>query len=390
MAQLEMRLDSLARSLASFRPERGLRISLFLDLDPSVVPTAKDLSSHVRSIVDDARRRVDELSDGLAHEEGVGARDDLERAQTFLEEDLDRSGAAGFALYASGLDGAWYEVPLATAVRDDAHVGPIFVLAPLLESLEGDRELILAAVGRERGTVWRTRNGRTELLEDRTEEIGRRHDQGGWSQARFQRSVDEDALDHFRDVAGILAHTIQPGSGALLLVACVEEQRAKFEELLVPHVREALLGWTTIEAHAGEDALEPEAQRLLAARLESERAGLLERWREVRANGDRATASWAEALEAAADGAVDAALVDGRSPEAWVCPVCGRGSLQSGSCPLDGTELVAAPGGALEVVIRGTLANAGQIRRVDTLAETEGIAALLRFPVRPPDQAGPN
>jgi len=385
MAQLETRLESLVRSLASFRPERGVCISLFLDLDPSAVPTAKDLSSHVTSIVDGARRRVDQLGAELAHEEEVAARDDLERAQAFLEGDLDRSGAAGFALYVSGLAGSWHEVPLATPVRDAAHVGRTFVLAPLLESLERDHELILAAVGRERGTVWRTRSGRTELLEDRTEEIGRRHDQGGWSQARLQRSVDEDALDHFRDVADILAHTIQPGSGgALLLVACVEEQRSTFEALLAPHVRQALLGWTTVEAHAGEDALEPEAQRLLAARLESERAGLLERWRGARAYGDRATASWAEALEAAADGAVEAALVDGRSPDAWVCPACDRGSLEPGSCALDGTQLVAAPGGALEIVLRGTLANGGEVRRVGTLEGSEGVAGLLRFPVSPP------
>jgi peptide chain release factor subunit 1 len=381
MARLETRLDSLARSLASFRPERGVCTSLFLDLDPSVVPTAKDLSSHIRSIVDDARRRVDELAEELAHEEEVAAREDLDRGLTFLEEDLDRSGASGFALYVSGLDGAWHEVPLATSVGDAGHVGRTFVLAPLLDSLERDRELILAAVGRERGTVWRTRGGRTELLEERTEEIGRRHDQGGWSQARLQRSVDEDALDHLRGVADILAHTIQPGSGALLLVACVEEQRPTIQALLASHVLEALLGWTNVEAHAGEDALEPEAQRLLDARLESERASLLERWREARAYDDRATATWAQALEAAADGAIDAALVDGRSREAWICPTCDRGSLTPGSCPLDGTELVAAPGGALELVIRGTIANAGQVRRVETLEGTDGIAALLRFPV---------
>jgi peptide chain release factor subunit 1 len=383
MARLETRLDSLARSLASFRPERGVCVSLFLDLDPSVVPTAKDLSSHVRSVVDDGRRRVDELSDELAHEQEVAAREDLDRALAFLEEDLDRSGAAGFALFISGFDDAWHEVPLSTPVRDAAHVGRTFVLVPLLESLERDRELILAAVGRERGTVWRSRSGRTELLEDRTEEIGRRHDQGGWSQARLQRSVDEDALDHLRDVAEVLAHTIQPGSGALLLVACVEEQRPKFEALLAPHVREALVGWSTVEAHAREDALEPEAQRLLAARLERERADLLERWREASANGDRAASTWAEAIEAAADGAVDVALVDGRSPEAWICPMCDRGSLTPGSCPLDGTELVVAAGGALELVVRGTIANAGQVRRVETLPDTEGIAALLRFPVSP-------
>ena len=166
------------------------------------------------------------------------------------------------------------------------------------------------------------------------------------------------------------------------MVACVEEQRSTFEDLLAPHVREALLGWTAVEAHAGHEALEPEVDRLLASRLEQERAALLDRWREERGDGGRATASWEDALEAAADAAIEEALVDGRSRQAWACPACGRGNLEPGTCPLDGTRLAEEPGGALELVVRGTLANAGRARRVERLDETDGVAALLRYPVR--------
>jgi peptide chain release factor subunit 1 len=384
MAQLEMRLESLARSLAAFRPQRGLSISLFLNLDPRAVPTAKDLSSHVTSVVDDARRRVIELAGDLDHEEVIGARDDLNGAETFFEEELDRSGAAGFALYLSGLDGVRHEARLSTPVRDAAHVGRAFAVVPLLPSLERDRDVILAAVGRERGTVWRARDGWTEFLADRTEEIHGKHDQGGWSQARFQRSIERDALDHLRDVADLLEETIQPGSGTLLVVACVEEQRTTFDELLAPHVQEALIGWTTMEAHAGEHALKRDAERLLAARLRSEREAVLSRWREARGHGGRAAGTWAEAVEAAADGAIEAALVDGRTRDAWLCPACGRGSLEAGSCALDGTQLERESGGALELVARGTLAHAGQARLVDELGETDGVAALLRYPVPAP------
>jgi peptide chain release factor subunit 1 len=338
---------------------------------------------HVTSLVDAARRQLDDVP-GLAHDEETAARDDLDRAQAFLEEDLDRSGAAGFALYAAALDGVWDEMPLASPVRDTARAARRFAVAPLLEPLERDREIVLAAVGRERGTIWRSRAGRVELVDDMTQEIGRRHDQGGWSQSRFQRGVDEDAHEHLRVVADALAREIRPGSETLLLVSCVEEQRPFFESLLAPHVRDALLGWTAVEAHAGEDALQPEAQRLLAVRLESERAALLERWHEARATGERATASWPEALEASVDRAVEAALVDGRSPRAWVCPACDRASLAPGSCPLDGASLVEDPGGALEAVVRGTLANRGEVRRSDVPVGTDGIAALLRFPVTSP------
>ncbi len=382
MAQVATQLKSLVRSLAASRPERGVCISLFVDLDPTAVPTANDLSSHVTSIVDAARRQLDHVRE-LAHDEETAARDDLERAEAFLEDDLDRSGAAGLALYANALGDVWQEIRLAMPVHDAARVGRRFALAPLLEPLERDREIVLVAVGRERGKIWRSRGGQVQLVDDRTQEIGRRHDQGGWSQSRLQRGVDEDAHHHFRDVADVLAHEIRPGSETLLLVSCVEEQRPLFEELLAPHVREALLGWTTVEAHSGEDALQPEAQRLLAVRLESERAVLLERWHEARSRGDRAASSWAEALESSADRAIEAVLVDGRSPRAWACPLCDRGSLTPGTCALDGSTLVEEPGGALEVVVRGTLANRGEARLSDEPVGTDGVAALLRFPVTP-------
>jgi peptide chain release factor subunit 1 len=377
-------IAALARSLSTFRPERGLCISLFLELDASTVPTAKDLSSHVTSVVDDARRRVDELSGDLDHDRAIAAREDLDAAETFLEDDLDRSGAGGFALYVDGLDGVRHDVRLPKRVEDAAEVGHRFVLAPLLASLERERELVLAAVGRERGTLWRSRNGRAELVSDLTSEVHRQHDQGGWSQARFQRSVEEEALDHFREVADALGRTIRPGGGQLLVVACVEEQRPVLEELLQSHVREALIGWTTVEAHAGVEALQPEAERLLDEHLRRERDALLDRWREERGQASgRAAWSWKDAVDAAADGRIEAALVDGRTVEAWVCASCDRGSLQPGQCPLDGTPLVEEPGGALELVVRGTLAGGGEVRVVDreSLEETEGVAALFRYAI---------
>ena len=383
MARLETRLEPLARSLADHRAQKGLCLSLFLDLDAKTVPTAKDLTSHVHSLLDRARREVSRLADELGHDEVAAAREDLDAAETYFEDDFDRSGAAGFALYVAALDGVRHEVRLSGPVGDAAQVGRAFALVPLLPSLERERELVLAAVGRERGTIWRSRGGSTELVEDRTEEIRGQHDQGGWSQARFQRSIDKDALDHLREVADALADTIHAGDDALLVVACLEEQRATFDDLLAPHLREALIGWATMEAHADEHALKDDAAQMLEGRLRSEREALLERWRIARAHGEPVAATWDEALEAAAAGTVEAALLDGRTVDAWLCPACGRGSLSAGQCALDATELVEEPGGALELVVRGTLANGGEARVVDALPENEGVAALLRFPVAP-------
>ena len=56
----------------------------------------------------------------------------------------------------------------------------------------------------------------------------------------------------------------------------------------------------------------------------------------------RAAAGWSETLEAASDGRIELLLFqDGADREAWQCPSCGRAASAPGSCPLDGTRMVA-------------------------------------------------
>ena len=383
MARLDV---DLVRSLAAFRAERGLAVSCFLGLDPAAVPTASELETHLASLVGEARRLVQEAAGTLGHEDARHVREDVERIASFLEEEVDRAGARGVALFVSGADDVWEEVRLPLPVDDAVHLSTTFVLAPLLESLERDRELILAAVGRDRGTIWRSRSGRVREVEDRSRDGQGQHGQGGWSQARYARSLDREALEHMEDVAEAIGELIPQGSDAFLVVACAEEQRNAFEELLEPHVRDALLGWADVEAHADSDALLADAERLLDERLAREREQLLESWREERGQrSGRAAASWDEALAAAWDGRVESVLLDGRSHDAWECPTCGRGRAEAGACVVDETPLEPAHGGALELVVRATLLHGGSVRLLPggQLDETDGVAALLRYATMP-------
>ena len=51
MTTTTVSLDDL-RELAAFRAENGCAISLYLDLDPSIAPTAGDTATRVRSLLD--------------------------------------------------------------------------------------------------------------------------------------------------------------------------------------------------------------------------------------------------------------------------------------------------------------------------------------------------
>jgi peptide chain release factor subunit 1 len=383
MAQLGV---DLAVSLATHRSAQGSAISCYLDLDPSTIPTASGLASHVTSIGDGLKRTALRLSREVSHATGKQLRDDAERIASYLETDLDRTGARGLALFVAGEAGIWEEVRLHRRVDDAAPIGRTFVLAPLVALLEDDREVIMVAVGRDRGALWRMRQGQVTALDDLSRDGQGQHDQGGWSQARYQRSIDNEALAHMRRVADAASDRIRPGSGTLLVVACSEEHRNAFDGLLAPHARDAVLGFVELEKQDDAEALRPRAEHLLEAHLRAEREALVVRWREEAGQDDgRAATTWEQVLAAAWDGRIEELVVDGRSEPAYECPQCGRGYASPGKCELDAARLEDALGGALELVLRGALRHGGTIRFASSerLDETDGALALLRYATRP-------
>lgn len=372
----------LIRSLAAVHTDTTSAITCYFDLDPDVVPHATALATHLTSVVTEARRAAEDTLDA-GHERVRQLREDVDRIASFLDDDFDRAGAHGIGLFVSGAEDVWHEVRLPGQVDDRVEIGRSFTLAPLVPFLERNRLVVVVAVGRDRGSVWRVRGGRELDDEDLSRDGQSQHDQGGWSQARYARARDKEALDHLREVAESVAERVRPGSDALVVVACLEEQRPMFEEVLEPHVQDAVIGWLEFEAHADLPELLPGVEELVIEHIRLEHETLLGRWREERGQlSGLASDTWEETLAAAVDGRIETALVDGRTRSAFECPSCGRAYVQDGLCPLDSTRLEIPPASALEVVIRGTLLNGGDVRMIDELPEAE-VAALLRY-AQPP------
>lgn len=371
------------RELASYRAERGCAVSLYAGLDPSIVPTPGDLASHTRSLLARAERQVDEQRATLSHAERKALAGDLEHIASWFESEFSREGVRGVAVFAAGLDDLFRPLLLPWSVDDDARIARQLYLAPLVRGVGRGDGAVVAYVGRERGDVYRLSGGRLIPVVDETTDVPGRHDQGGWSQARYERHIETIVDRHLREVADALDRCVRGLGRVRVVLVGPEETRAGFEGLLSSEVRAALLGWAAAEAHV-------DAPRLLdAARplLEGWRAGredeLLARWREEAARNGRAATGWEETLQAASDGRVELLLVqDGADRPAYVCPTCGRAQAQDGSCPLDGTSMQPADTG-LDLAVHQTLTHGGTVEVIGEdhrdLEPVGGVAALLRF-----------
>jgi peptide chain release factor subunit 1 len=370
------------RNLAAFEAEKGCAISLYLNLDPSVSPTPGDVDARLRSLLDEGAKAGEANRADLTHAQRQALRADFERIRRFYDEAFVRDRAYGLAVFAAALDNVWRPLPLTEPVDDEVRVATSLYLAPLVPLVGRGEGALVVAIGRERGQILRLRAGRLEEVEDLFDSQPRRHDQGGWSQANYQRHIDSLALEHLREVADRLEAIVLREHALRVVVIGSDEAWAEFSGMLSPEAAASMIGHTAAEAHASPAQLLELATPILETwRLAKERE-TVERWREEAGRNGRAAAGWGRTLEAASDSRVEVLLFQQDVERSvWRCPVCGRLASDAGKCPLDGTALEERSDG-LDLVVHQTLVHGGSawaVRDLHDLEPLEGIGALLRY-----------
>jgi peptide chain release factor subunit 1 len=372
--------EGLLRDLAAFRASNGCAISIYIDFDPATAATIPAEKTKFHARVDEARKKAE----GRARERNRDCRyaleADFERIKRWGEEDFDRDGARALALFASSADGLFRIVPLLEPVADGWEVGPELWIAPLAGQLGRGQGALVAVVSRERGVLYRLHEGRLDELADETDDVPGQHDQGGWSQARYQRHIENIVLRHLKSVGEEIEKNVHNSRPPLVMVA-PEEMRSEIESKLSQEVRESIVGWVHADAHAHKTELLALVRPLLDEARARQDAAALERWEALRGRGERSAAGWKQTLDAASDARVDVLLVaEGARHPAWSCPTCGRASADGGNCPLDDTKLEERED-AVDLAIHHTVLHGGSFVRFGggALANADGIGAILRF-----------
>jgi peptide chain release factor subunit 1 len=366
------------RGLAGFRAANGCAISIYVDLDPSTTPTIPDVETKFNAVLAEAEKAAEAGAAG-GRDCRVAVRDDLARIREWWDDEFERDGSRGIAIFASSADGLFRALPLAEGGGDSVHIGPSLHISPLASGLGRDGALVVF-VSRERGSVYRFESGRLVEVADESESQPGQHDQGGWSQARYQRHIDHLVQQHLKAVGGEIDKHVH-GGGLQIVVVGPEEMRGDFESALSTEAREAIIGWTTAEAHANANELLQVVRPLLDEARARADEGALARFEELHGRGERSAAGWKQVLDAASDARVDVLLVEeGAASRAWECPQCGRASADGGNCPLDGTKLEERDD-AVDLALHQTLAHGGSVVRLGSgaLGDAKGAAALLRF-----------
>jgi hypothetical protein len=368
------------RRLAGLRAEEDRVLSLFVSLDPSRFATPGARASQLKSLCDEAERQARDVP-GLSHDSRAALLGDVDRARTALDDGDVARGAHGVALYACTPLGLFEVLRLprpvepAVAIADSPSVARLVGIASL-------PRLCAALVSRR---TTRLLCGTTEGLEEVAafqDDVHGHHDQGGWSQARYQRAIQEEVDDHLRRTAEALRRHLRSRPEEHLLIGAPGDLYAHLEGRLHPDVGARLAGRVDVDVEHSSpaDVLEAAAPAVEDLCRRGEREAM-DRLADGLGRGGAAT-GLDDVLGSLHERRVETLLYEEGAPRPGrVCPRCGWASSAAQSCPVDGTA-TRERDDLLEPAVESAIVQDADVIALPPdgrLGAQDGIAALLRF-----------
>jgi len=342
------------RRLADLAPERGRVLSVYLNLDPAAFATPPARASAISSLMNDAQRKVEEIDGDLSHDDRMALRADVDVVREALEQPgIAEEGARAVAVFACGPAGLLETLRVKRALDSRVVIDATPFVEPLVQATAGGLWCVLLA-NRRNARIF---TGTPEQLEetDRIEDnVHSQHQQGGWSQARYQRSVDEDVRDHLAHTAEVVFERFKREGFEHLVIGAPEEMVGDLERRLHPYLQERLAGQVRLDVeNSSPDDVRAAAGERIAEYERGHERELLDRLEHGLGAGGRAAAGVDDVLQALEEARVETLLLSEGFRAGGVAERATEKALESSA----------------EVVV---------VRHHD-LAAHDGIAALLRY-----------
>src|SRR5437763_1030314 len=232
---------SKLRELADIRPEGAKVLSLYLNLDPTEFASAQARTTEMSSLLDEADRRL-RNGDSLTHDEKAHLREDVDRVRAyFASADFSAKGAHGLAIFCSGPADVFEVIKLPRPVDTGVAINDAPFIEPLADlAFTGSWGIFL--ISRKMARILRGSREHLEEIARISDDVHGWHDQGGWSQARYQRGIEKETNDHVKHAGDVLFRRFRRNPFDKLLIGCPEEMCHDVEKRLHPYLQERIVG----------------------------------------------------------------------------------------------------------------------------------------------------
>jgi peptide chain release factor subunit 1 len=368
--------DTAIRELLDRPPSSEPVTSVYLNTDGSRYPRPADYEARLDNLLRDVRR----VATDLAHDARASVQADVDAIGRWVRTEFERSGVRGLGLFASGGE-IFEDLEVAMGVRNIARVGDRPYVVPLQALLGRHHHIALVIIERDRARILRYQLGRIEEHLDVESDVHGQHDQGGWSQARFQRGIEHEVLVHMKDVSDILLRLHEQRPLDALLVAGPTAEAKEFVRKLHPYLAKVLHGEPiSLPLAADADQLRTALRECEQALVSGRRRELLARLEAGQGSAERVARGVRHVVEAINAKRVETLfVVEGAGEPGWKS-ASGALALHEHEAEAYGTPVEPVDDLIDEIIEQAVLSGAGiELFRDGTRLDGHPVAALLRF-----------
>jgi peptide chain release factor subunit 1 len=370
--------DQLDR-LAAFEPVDLPVISLYLDMQRDQNGRSqfdawlrKTLAERQQTFKSNARQSFDA---------------DVERIKAYLEGDVQRS-ANGLAIFACNGANLFEAVQLTVPIDDNwLFIGPVPHLYPLARLNDQYPRYAALLVDTNSARLFVFSLGTTETMQQVQNVKTRKTSMGGWSQARYQRHIENYHSQHIKEVVDILDRVVREEAINQIVVSCDEVAKPLLMEELPQHLKDKVVDVLHMDIKTPDhEVLNATLDALRAKDTQSDQEHveqMIGAWR----GGGLAVVGPEDTLDALQMGQVEELIIAAR-PSAVGRPE----SVPPGTTPGPVEVDTSAPNAQLDTerlkiadeLVTKAQATSARIRFIeneDLLADVGGVGAILRFKI---------
>lgn len=374
------------RKLAQLRSEKGVLISLYLNVDGRKYSHKQDYEFELKLLIKKAVKEW--LENGrLNREQQIALKNDFNEIFNYVTGEFVRQGYKGLVIFKSGLDKIWQVYPLAVPVPTRIFISQEAYTKMLSTLLDEYKRFCTVVVDRRKVRYFTVYLGQIEEHQGvfENEWVPDKVKEGEWAglkQSRIARHIEDHVLHHLKECARFTFNFFKMHNFDFLIIGGHKELIAKFKTVLHPYLQQRVAGYFLAEPDSSltqvlaqslaiEEQVEKAEEEKAIARLK----------KQAQANG-LAVLGLTATIEALNRSQVNTLVIkESFQPEGWFCLKHYFLAVKQEKCPVCQRDLE-FESDLSEAMVQAAIERHAKVETVRHLEEfPEQVGAILRFTV---------
>jgi peptide chain release factor subunit 1 len=309
-------------------------------------------------------------------------KNDADRILHYVKYDFDGK-AKGLAIFSCSPLDLWQVYPLPQRIKGRFVIDSDPYTRPLVRFFDENERFFLAIVDRKKARLFSMYTGILNERKEIFDEVQGRHKKGGWSQARFQRHIDNQAAKHLQNVSAILHNVFKAEKFDHLIVGGAQEARTNFRNGLHSSLQRIIVGEIDVGIDEPLASIQDSIKRVVDTFEQKQSKEYLKKLFERLGKEHLAVSGLEKTVEMLHQGRIHTLMLkEDLRLEGFKCVHCETPFVKEvEKCTLCNKELTAVPD-IIDEAVEKTWDMNGEVKFIKQSKELDslgGIAALLRW-----------